>query len=82
MEYSGKLFGKVGKSYFPLEATTEDFDGLKNANELLKKKLQVAEKALNDILKTEDDGDVDGNWECPETIASIALEKLAKIDGF
>lgn len=82
MEYSGKLFGKVGKSYFPLEATTEDFDGLKNGNELLKKKLQVAEKALNDILKTEDDGDVDGNWEYPETIASIALEKLAIIDGF
>jgi len=28
MEYKGKLYGKVGKSYFPLEATTEDFERL------------------------------------------------------
>ena len=78
MEYSGKLFGKVGKSYFPLEATTEDFDGLKNGNELLKKKLQVAEKALCDILKTEDDGDVDGNWEYPVTIAINSITKVGE----
>ena len=51
MEYEGKLYGKVGKSYFPLEVSTEDVDGLKNNNELLKQKLQVAEKALNGILK-------------------------------
>lgn len=82
MEYKGKLYGKVGKSLIPLEATTDDFEGLENGNELLKKKLQVAEKALNDILKWNDDGDVDGDWDYPETIASIALEKLAKIDGF
>lgn len=30
MEYKGKLYGKVHKSYFPLEATTEDWDALKN----------------------------------------------------
>ena len=82
MEYKGKLYGKVNQSYFPLEVTSEDFDGLKNGNEILKNKLQVAEKALNDILKWDDDGDVDGDWEYPETIASRALEKLAKIDGF
>jgi len=29
MEYKGKLYGKVGKSYFPLEETTEDFELLK-----------------------------------------------------
>lgn len=26
MEYHGRLYGKVGKSYIPLEATTDDFD--------------------------------------------------------
>lgn len=80
MEYEGKLYGKVGKSYFPLEDSTEDVDGLKNNNELLKQKLQVAEKALNGILKWQQD--VDGDWDYPETIASNALEKMAKIDGF
>lgn len=60
----------------------EDIKCMQLTIDLLKKKLQVAEKALNDILKTEDDGDVDGDWEYPETIASRALEKIAIIDGF
>ena len=30
MEYSGKLYGKVGGEYFPLMETTEDVDALKN----------------------------------------------------
>lgn len=80
MEYKGKLYGKVGKSLIPLEATTDDFEGLGNGNKVLKEKLQVAEKALNDILIWQED--VDGYWDYPETIASNALEKLAKIDGF
>ncbi len=29
MEYSGKLYGKVGDQYFPLIETTEDVDALK-----------------------------------------------------
>lgn len=28
MEYKGKLYGKVHKLYFPLEATTDDWDAL------------------------------------------------------
>lgn len=80
MEYKGKLYGKIGKSLIPLEATTDDFEGLENKNKVLKEKLQVAEKALNDILIWQED--VDGDWDYPETIASNALEKLAKIDGF
>jgi len=28
MEYKGKLYGKVGKSYFPLEGTTDDWDAM------------------------------------------------------
>jgi hypothetical protein len=29
MKYEGKLYGKVGKVYFPLEETSEDFDMIK-----------------------------------------------------
>lgn len=29
MEYKGKLYGKVGDSLIPLEATTEDFERFK-----------------------------------------------------
>jgi len=32
MEYKGKLYGKVGKHYFPLEATSNDFDNLQKQN--------------------------------------------------
>lgn len=28
MEYKGKLYGKVHKTYFPLEATTEEWDAM------------------------------------------------------
>ena len=58
----------------------DDWDCLEKSLEDYKKKLQVAEKALNGILKWQED--VDGDWDYPETIASNALEKLAKIDGF
>jgi hypothetical protein len=39
MKYEGKLYGRVGKHYFPLEATSDDFDNalllLKEARDLL-----------------------------------------------
>lgn len=35
MEYKGKLYGKVHKSYFPLIETTEDFDRLKEAEKIV-----------------------------------------------
>lgn len=39
MQYIGKLYGKVGKHYFPLGATSDDFDTneslLKEARDLL-----------------------------------------------
>lgn len=56
------------------------YKSVKKNNNVLKKKLKVAEKALNDILKWQED--VEGHWDYPETIASNALEKIAKIDGF
>ena len=80
MEYKGKLYGKVHKSYFPLEATTDDFEALQTNIELLKKKLQVAEKALNDIVKWDDD--LEDEWGDPSERASRCLEKLALLDGF
>lgn len=30
MDYKGKLYGKVGNSYFPLEATSDDYDNLRD----------------------------------------------------
>lgn len=36
MEYQGKLYGKVGKKYFPLIETTEDIDRLKAENAKMK----------------------------------------------
>jgi len=39
MKYEGKLYGNVGKIYFPLEATSEHFDSqrqlLKESRDLL-----------------------------------------------
>lgn len=83
MEYNGKLYGKVGSHFFLLEETTEDIDALKTHNEALKKKLAITENALNHILVWQDDKDFEGtDWDYPETIASRAIEMLAKIDGF
>ena len=31
MKYKGALYGKVGKTYFPLQETSEDFDMMKKA---------------------------------------------------
>lgn len=42
MEYSGKLYGKVGSSYIPLINTTEDFENLQNRV----KALEVENKEL------------------------------------
>ena len=59
---------------------SEDVDNMEANIKQLKLKLSIAEKALNRILNWQED--VDGDWDYPETIASNALEKLAKIDGF
>ena len=59
---------------------SEDVDNVEANIKQLKLKLSIAEKALNGILNWQED--IDGDWDYPETIASNALEKLAKIDGF
>lgn len=56
MEYKGKLYGKVNKSYFPLEATTEDFEALEKrvaeleAENKALRQPPVSGQLLNDIL--------------------------------
>jgi hypothetical protein len=53
---------------------------LKQALELAKSKLKVAEKALNDIVKCDDD--LEGEWCDPKERANVALEKIMILDGF
>ena len=54
MEYKGKLYGKVGKHYFPLVMDSDDVDKLKTELSLLKSQLPLpsvsrekAEEVLN-----------------------------------
>jgi uncharacterized protein YllA (UPF0747 family) len=46
MQYKGKLYGKVGNSYIPLESTTEDYD-------YLERQLAYAKEALNAALESQ-----------------------------
>lgn len=52
----------------------------KQAFEALKNKLEVAEQALNDIIKWDDD--LEETWGDPGERANDALEKILIIDGF
>ncbi len=46
MEYKGKLFGKVGKTYFELEETVQDVEELKKDNERQKVVINKLQKDL------------------------------------
>ena len=61
MEYQGKLYGKVGKSYFPLEATSEDFDNLQNKVKEYEEKLQKQNEILLKIT----------GWDRPYNLTEI-----------
>jgi hypothetical protein len=41
MEYQGKLYGKVGKTYFPLIKTTDDFDKIESEKQELIKMVEL-----------------------------------------
>jgi len=41
MEYKGKLYGKSGNIYFPLQETTEDVEALKQQIKYLKKQCNI-----------------------------------------
>jgi hypothetical protein len=59
---------------------TKEIENLKTALELAKSKLQVAEKALNDIVRWDDD--LEDEWGDPGNCANSALEKMMILDGF
>lgn len=51
MEYKGKLYGKVGNSYFPLLATSDDFDKLKAKEKTFDKMLEYLQKLYRMFMK-------------------------------
>ena len=59
---------------------SKEVENLKTALELAKSKLQVAEKALNDIVRWDDD--LEDEWGDPGNRANSALEKMMIMDGF
>lgn len=59
---------------------SKEIENLKTALELAKSKLQVAEKALNDIVRWDDD--LEDEWGDPGNRANSALEKMMIQDGF
>lgn len=59
---------------------SKEIESYKTALELAKSKLQVAEKALNDIVKWDDD--LEDEWGDPGNRANSALEKMMILDGF
>ena len=59
---------------------SKEVENLKAALELAKSKLQVAEKALNDIVRWDDD--LEDEWGDPGNRANSALEKMMILDGF
>ena len=59
---------------------SKEIENLKTALELAKSKLKVAEKALNDIVRWDDD--LDDEWGDPGNRANSALEKMMILDGF
>ena len=59
---------------------SKELENLKAALELAKSKLQVADKALNDIVRWDDD--LEDEWGDPGNRANSALEKMMILDGF
>ena len=59
---------------------SKEVENLKTALELAKSKLQVSEKALNDIVRWYDD--LEDEWGDPGNRANSALEKMMILDGF
>lgn len=46
MEYKGRLFGKVDRTYFPLESTTDDFETLESMVSELENKTATLQKEI------------------------------------
>lgn len=73
MEYKGPLYGKVGRTYFPLQETSEDFDKLKSDF----KELYEKSKAIIDLHTAEIEGLLSGQPSKEEwQIATMELSSL------
>lgn len=59
---------------------SKEVENLKQALELSKSKLKVAEQSLNDIVRWNDD--LEDDWGDPGNRANSALEKMMILDGF
>ncbi len=58
MNYKGKLYGKISRSYFSLKVTSDDFEALEKEVEKLQKKLTIATTALHQIARHGDFSDI------------------------
>lgn len=50
MEYTGKLYGKIGEIYFDTDKTSNDWDKLELENKQLKKLLETQNEIHTEIL--------------------------------
>jgi hypothetical protein len=57
-----------------------NYEALRTNIEFMRKKLEIAEMALNDIARW--DEDLEDEWGDPGVRALHCLEKLALLDGF
>lgn len=60
MEYQGTLYGRVGEFYFPLKATSQEFDDLQKRgreleteNKILREKIEFLEKEFSQSISVE-----------------------------
>lgn len=74
MEYSGKLYGKVDDSYFPLHETTEDYEALQKKVAELESKIKKTTKTLLEIAGWDDD--LEDRWGDPGELAANCLKNL------
>lgn len=57
MNYSGKLYGRIGNKYFPMEKTSDDIDNeLKAASAQITELTQENETLRSSISRTKPDG--------------------------
>ncbi len=69
MEYSGRLFGKVGKSYIPLEQSSKDIDDLKK---LLRETVMRAHLAMPENKQDE-------KWFDDERMDHVFIQRVYEV---
>lgn len=54
MEYTGKLYGKVGSTHFPIVNTTEDFENLQKRVKYLEAENEKLKRITHCVCKPEE----------------------------